>query len=281
VRRSTFRRGLQAAFLWVLVRRARPYAGDDLARPALVFAPHQDDETLGCGGMILKKKEAGADLGLVFLADGGTSHSRLMTPELMAQTRRREALAAAAVLGLEPADVVFLALPNRRVAEHQPQAVAEILTILDQRQPAEIFVPYAKEPPADHTATHRIVMAALHRWQRAVRVYEYPIWFWEHYPWMTGRVYGPRSRLAAGRWSLQATGSAMRDLRCRIFIGDVLDRKRQALAEHRSQMSRLVDDPRWHTLADVGAGDFLACFFRRHELFHAYRLASAGGKRAG
>ena len=38
--------------------------------PAIVFAPHPDDETLGCGGTILKKRSLGAPVEVVFLTDG-------------------------------------------------------------------------------------------------------------------------------------------------------------------------------------------------------------------
>ena len=71
----------------LLHSRLKEYEARDLVRPALVFAPHQDDETLGCGGTILKKRAAGAEVGLVFLADGGTSHEKLMVPQEMATLR--------------------------------------------------------------------------------------------------------------------------------------------------------------------------------------------------
>ena len=35
----------------------------------IVFAPHQDDETLGSGGTIIQKKRKGADVKIVFMTD--------------------------------------------------------------------------------------------------------------------------------------------------------------------------------------------------------------------
>src|SRR5438067_976178 len=39
----------------------------------MVIAPHQDDETFGCGGLIALQREGGATVKVVFLTDGGNS----------------------------------------------------------------------------------------------------------------------------------------------------------------------------------------------------------------
>ena len=49
-------------------RGARPWSAEELRRSAVVFSPHFDDETLGCGGTILQKRRAGAAVSLVFFA---------------------------------------------------------------------------------------------------------------------------------------------------------------------------------------------------------------------
>jgi hypothetical protein len=50
-------------------------------------------------------------------------------------------------------------------------------------------------------------------------------------------------------------------------IGDLLARKRAALAQHASQMTRLRPGPHWATLDEIAGGDWLACFFGDHEYF--------------
>jgi hypothetical protein len=48
----------------------------------------------------------------------------------------------------------------------------------------------------------------------------------------------------------------------------VLDQKRRALACHRSQTVRLVDDPGWLVLGDVAGGTYLDNLLADHEWFH-------------
>jgi len=266
------RSGLARILDQILVLRARDYPPEALSRSALVFAPHQDDETLGCGGTIILKKSAGARLGIVFMTDGGTSHSRLMAPETVAEIREQEALSAAGMLGLESSDVHFLRFSSKELRDHKDEATSQVLAILGKQQPEEIFIPHALEPPADHATTNRIVRGAVEQRGVRVQVFEYPIWFWEHFPWMRSHIYNPRTRRAMCRWSLQALGHTMLKMGWKIWVGDVIEQKRRALQEYRSQMTQLVDDPRWQTLPEVSNGDFLARFLGKFEFYRGYIL---------
>jgi hypothetical protein len=112
-----------------------------------------------------------------------------------------------------------------------------------------------------------------------VEVYEYPIWFWGHWPWVSAPARGLRERARASRNSLVSGLRLLRDFRRCVYVGDVLALKRAALDQHRSQMARLVPGPRWQTLGDVSNGEFLDCFFQDREIFRHYRLS--GARRAG
>ncbi|OGG44257.1 MAG: LmbE-like protein [Candidatus Handelsmanbacteria bacterium RIFCSPLOWO2_12_FULL_64_10] len=253
--------------------------GGDLGRSAVVFSPHPDDETLGCGGTIIQKRRAGAAVKIVFMTDGGRSHRHLISGDELRSIRASEALAASRTLGVAEDGVTFLGFEDGRLSERQGQAIPRVAEVLRRERPDEVFVPYHRESPPDHFATHRIVLSALRACGRGVAVYEYPIWFWGHWPWVSAPARGPGGMANVSQNSLVSGLRLLRDFRRCVYIGDVLTLKRAALAQHRSQMARLTPDPRWQTLGDVSNGEFLDCFFQDHEVFRHYRLCRA--RRAG
>jgi len=233
-------------------------------------APHPDDETLGCGGTIIKKKRAGADVKLLFMTDGRHSHRSLIGEAELKRIRRGEALAAGRRLGVADGSIVFFDYEDETLALHLESAAGRIGELLERDAPEEIFVPYRFESPADHRATHRAVEMALRTHPREVVVYEYPIWFWYHSLRTPAPVRSPRKLVSAAARRFLAGLRRARDLRCSIGIADLLDEKREALNEYRSQMTRLDGNPEWPTLGDVADGEFLNCFFRGEEVFLRY-----------
>jgi LmbE family N-acetylglucosaminyl deacetylase len=245
---------------------------EELGQSAVVFAPHPDDETLGCGGTILRKRQAGANVRIVFVTDGSQSHAKLMAPDELRSLRANEAVAAAQALGVGEKEVVLLGLPDGRLGEHEAEGIEKVTEVLWHDPPAAVFVPYHQDGPPDHLATTRIVLAALRACGHDATVYEYPVWFWYHWPWAPLEGRG-RALLRELRESAKRGRSLVRDFRCSVRVGDVLERKRAALAQHRSQVERFQPDPSWLTLGDIAGGEFLECFFQEREIFHRHRPA--------
>ena len=69
------------------------------ARKILVVAPHPDDETLGCGGLISLLAQNGSAFYIVFVTDGSASHrnSRAWPSARLAAQREQEARNALAL----------------------------------------------------------------------------------------------------------------------------------------------------------------------------------------
>ncbi len=241
-----------------------------LGRSAIVFAPHQDDETLGCGGTIIRKKQAGADLKIVFMTDGSASHSLMDSRELKA-IRREEALAAANKLGVEPCDVIFLEVQDGKLSYNIMPTIQKVSNIIINFLPQEIFIPYGQDGPPDHDTTNHIVIAALKKCEFSAMVYEYPIWFWNHWPWTQG-TNKAKNILSFLQNNLIPELNLLKEFKTSVYIGDVLERKRVALNEHKSQMSELIPHPHWWTLKHVSQGEFLACFLQNYELFRQYEI---------
>ena len=103
--------------------------------PALVIAPHQDDETLACGGIIARKRNEGLPVHVVFITDGSASHpghARLVPP-VIATLRQQEAMRAMAYLGVERTAVHFLNEPDGTLktisAERRENLIARLTEI--------------------------------------------------------------------------------------------------------------------------------------------------------
>jgi LmbE family N-acetylglucosaminyl deacetylase len=261
---------LRALYRGQIARAADDSEAVRLKSPAVVFAPHPDDETLGCGGTILRKRKADAVVKVVFMTDGRTSHSQFFPTQELVQMREREAVAACLALGLVEADVHFLRFPDNELSSFQPQAVQRVTEILCQYQPAEVFLPFRADPQPDHISTNQIVMSALQRSPFTGDVYEFPIWYWFHWPWISAfRKAGfLKKRLLKNTLKAGFGSKMLQTFGCRVNIQRELADKKAALNQHKSQMTEIIPNAGWPTLASVADGDFLDCFFQSKEIFH-------------
>ncbi len=214
-----------------------------------VLAPHPDDESLGCGGLLALLAEAGAPTRVVVVTDGCKSHpnSAAYPAPRLRQLREAEARAAVAALGLDPDAVTFLRHPDCGLPEEGSPAfdraageLAEVLTGAET-----VLVPWRRDPHCDHVGTWALACAAAAQMDEPPRWIEYPVWAWS----------------AAEGDAAPRAGEAQA---WRLDVTDVLDRKRRAIAAHRSQTTALIDDdPDGFTLDD----ETLALFERPWELF--------------
>ena len=236
--------------------------------PAIVFAPHPDDEVLGCGGTIALKAMAGADVQVVIMTDGRTSHARFIDAPSLVHMRQLEAIEAGRQLGLEPSAYTFLAIEDQCLNQHSQEAVELVLEVLRRFKPQQVFVPHRHDRLADHVATFKIVASALGRQKdaRRVTVLEYPVWLWNTWPWSEDlRREDPR-RVRVQRMLRDGFELAF-GCRSRVDIRPVLKKKADALDAYRSQMQRPHDNPAWPVLSDVSDGAFLARFLSGWEVF--------------
>ena len=255
-----------------LLRVNRMMSSDRLSRrtrdaSALIFAPHPDDEVLGCGGVIALKAQAGAAVKVVVMTDGRASHSSLIAADELVRIRRAEAEEAALLLGLVAADYIFLDFEDHKLVHHRDAACEQVAEIIDQFKPDEIYLPPRRDVISDHVETNRIVRRAIERISRPVVLLEYPVWLWNGWPWTRGgaRYASGIARRALG--TVRDVAEIMLACRTRIDVGSVLNRKQAALAAYRSQTQRRNGNPRWAVLSDVAEGEFLRRFETGFEIF--------------
>jgi mycothiol S-conjugate amidase len=241
----------------------------------LVLVPHPDDEVLGAGGVLREAVRRGLPVRVVFLTHGDSNEWSFLAyrkrPVLMpggalamGAIRQREALAAAAALGVPSADLTFLGYPDygtldiwrshwgpgcppdrgritrARAVPYEtafrpgaPFKGEEILTdleaILKEFRPTRIFLSHPADHHPDHAALYLFTRVALWDLQGEVSAALYP--FLVHYPgwprnkgFRVGQELSPPDRLLAG-FRWQS----------RELDSEAVDAKRTALAAHRTQ----------------------------------------------
>ena len=129
-----------------------------MAERVLVIAPHPDDESIGCGGVVCLHRERGEHVRAAFLTSGERGVDGV-TPEAARAIRETEAAAAAAVLGLE--EIFFLRLPDLGLAENVGAVAERLGEVLWANPPGLIYLPHPDEDHPDHAATQSAVRAAL------------------------------------------------------------------------------------------------------------------------
>jgi LmbE family N-acetylglucosaminyl deacetylase len=179
--RRWLRRSLSAGVRCALRLRSRPYAVDR-NRIALVIAPHQDDETLGCGGLLVQKRLAGAPVRIAYITDGSASHPGhpTLTPATLAALRQGEARRAMHLLGVEENALFFLGVGDGTLAQLDPPAATvvagKIAGLLRQVRPDEIFLPMRDDGSSEHEAAFVLVQRALDLAGMRPRLLEFPVW---------------------------------------------------------------------------------------------------------
>lgn len=145
------------------------------ARP-LVLAPHADDESLGCGGLLARLPSA--MIVLVSNGDVALHHGTGEVRRVTAAERVAEFRAAAGRLG---ADTLALGLPTRGLSRVGPELVAAVETAIAGHGPDCVLVP-GRSYHDDHVAVHRAAFAALRPGHcptvRTVLCYETPYYVW-------------------------------------------------------------------------------------------------------
>jgi LmbE family N-acetylglucosaminyl deacetylase len=193
--------------------------------PMLILAPHPDDETLGCGGLIATASARGLRPRVAYLTDGAASHpgSRAWPPRRLAAERRHEALEALRVLGVPRTDVLFLGWPD--AAPHEPRSapyretLSRLVDALRTARARSLWAPWGQESHRDHVAAARLAEEAS---QAAhVVVMSYLVWGWSH-PRLTGAIH--QSEV----WTLDCPRT--------------VSQRRRALSCHRTQTTALIDD---------------------------------------
>jgi LmbE family N-acetylglucosaminyl deacetylase len=143
----------------------------------LVIAPHPDDETLGCGGLIARRALEGRRVVVAVVTDGRALFRRFGVTEpseaAVSAMRKDETLRAVRILGADTRDVRFLDFENEKLADERAAAERALSAILTELSPSEVYVTSPFEGHREHILTNELTRAACAATGKCPAVFEY------------------------------------------------------------------------------------------------------------
>ena len=202
-----------------------------------VLAPHPDDESLGCGGLIALLRNAGTEVSVVFVTSGSASHtSKTYPPEVLSEMREIEAQKACEDLGIPTSNVHFLRAQDSGLSQLESAAVSALVDSIGELMLRSNFstiaFPWRRDPHPDHRAVYGFCEKALKSIGKELTKLEYPIWLWKNG--------------CDDDWPEQGEITPYR-----LDITQVVPKKRAAINRHRTQLGMIIeDDPNGFVLTE-------------------------------
>ena len=131
----------------------------------VILAPHPDDETLGCGGLIARRISEGRRVVVVVITDGRALLRRFgiaanPSEAEVSAMRKDETRRSVEILGGAASEIWFLDFENERLVGQKAEALARITALLKELAPSEVYFPSPFEGHAEHVVTNEIARAA-------------------------------------------------------------------------------------------------------------------------
>ncbi len=190
------------------------------AAPALILAPHPDDESLGCGGLIAAATEAGIPIQIVVVTNGAGARHAPPDAAALIRCRRAETVEAAAILGVPEPHLHFWSIPDGAADRRGParrQFGGRAAALVREAKARTILVSWEFDPHPDHVATYHYGIEAAR--QTGAALFAYPVW--------------------ALMLPANALMPALRPVGCTLRLGPLIERKRRAVMQHVSQIKAL------------------------------------------
>lgn len=145
----------------------------------LVFAPHPDDESLGCGVALQRAVAARADVRVIYATDGENNPwpQRVIYRKWRVSAadrlrwgimRRAEALAALRVLGINDQQAQFLGLPDQELTSlfkrDRKLLLEQVAKLVDDFKPTHLFVTSPADTHPDHSALGILLRLVLQKY---------------------------------------------------------------------------------------------------------------------
>lgn len=132
-----------------------PYSVTDMSHlDALIIAPHPDDESIGCGGSIIKHVNSGSSVKVIFITDGDKGDFEGRFGDDYVSIRRQCAMKAMDVLGVK--DYEFWGYRDREIEPVKEEITERLRLTVKKFSPSIIYAPSSHEIHPDHRVMNGI-----------------------------------------------------------------------------------------------------------------------------
>lgn len=143
--------------------------------PLLMLVPHPDDELIGCGALLLRRRMARVRTHLLFLTTGEPLEERAKRPRYPIRRASRRTCAEQVAQRLECSST-FLDGPCRQLHHQWNRALATVVDLLD-RHAGGILFPACEAGHPDHDVTWALGKKVVHD-LLAHQAWEYSLYGW-------------------------------------------------------------------------------------------------------
>lgn len=200
----------------------------------LVVSPHPDDLEIAMGGTVAKMIEQGMSIISLVATDGsGSTTTKDLSEEDMAEARRQEVREAVSVLGIQT--LIPLPIKNVKSKKNKEHFKNDFKETVLRFKPEEIYIPH---PQIDKHPTHKIVSELVLDELRVLA---------------QGDEYQPEKIWCYEVWTPFSTYDRIED------ISEYIDLKVLAIEAHRSQL-----EYKSYTEGILGLNKYRAVFDERH-----------------
>ena len=138
----------------------------------LIISPHQDDESIGMGGTILKLKENNCYIKVLYITDGRLDRENLDENEI-SKVRIKEAEKALKILGVD--EFSYLKCKNCEVMDNIENISYELIPIIEEKDYDRIYTTALSEYHKDHRGATIALSKALEKCDFSGKIYLYEI----------------------------------------------------------------------------------------------------------
>lgn len=170
--KNIFRSYRQKKFKHILLQKSNYFNINNLT--TLIIAPHPDDETFGCAGLIFEKKSLGSKVYVVFLTNGEGSLQNISKDEIR-ENRVNTSQDICENLNID--EVFYFDIEDGKIDSKNNDVIIRLKNLILEKDIKEVFVTHKDEGWKDHKEASLLVSNSIKKSDN-ISLYYYWVWVW-------------------------------------------------------------------------------------------------------